>query len=78
MVNGAMTPERLSFLINECFQRRRRLGLPYSYGNVAWFLGVTPMTLRRWLKGEQPIPRSVGILMEIMHDFPEVREAWGR
>ena len=73
-----MTPERLNELIEECFRRRRMEGLPYSYANVARFLGVTPMTLRRWLQGKAPIPRSVEIVMEIFHDWPEVRVAWGR
>jgi transcriptional regulator with XRE-family HTH domain len=73
-----MEPERLAHLIESCFQRRRRAKLPYSYANVARFLGVTPMTLRRWLRGDAPIPRSVEIVMEIMHENPEVRAAWGR
>jgi hypothetical protein len=73
-----MTPERLNCLIDECFRRRRMAGLPYSYANVAGFLGVTPITLRRWLQGKAPIPRAVEIVMEIFHDWPEVRAAWGR
>lgn len=71
-----MTHDRLNELIEECFRRRRMEGLPCSYTSVAGFLGVTPMTLRRWREGEAPIPRSVEIVMEIFHDFPEVRAAW--
>lgn len=68
-----MTPERLNHLIEQCFRGKRREDKELFYANIAKFLGVTPMTLRRWLKGERPIPRQVEIIMEILHFWPEVR-----
>jgi hypothetical protein len=67
-----MTPDRLRFLLEECFQRQRAQGRPGNYELTARFLGVTPMTLRRWLKGYRPIPRAVAALVEIFHEYPAV------
>lgn len=68
-----MTPERLQFVLEHCFQKRRKEGWAAHYGDTARFLGVSPMTLRRWLKGERPVPRQVEIILEIFHFWPEVR-----
>lgn len=65
-----MTPERFKYLINIC--KHREAGETARHARVAGFLGVTPMTLRRWLRGERPIPRVVEVIMEIMHFWPEV------
>jgi hypothetical protein len=43
------------------------------YQDIARFLGVEPITLRRWLRGKRPIPRAVEVVMEIFHHWPEVR-----
>ena len=65
-----MTPERLRHLIDAC---KRRDGETTAHNQrIARFLGVQPITLRRWLKGEWPIPRHVEIIMEIFHAWPEV------
>jgi hypothetical protein len=65
-----MTPDRLNYLINIC--KHRKGSETAHYGRVAQFLGVEPITLRRWLSGERPIPKQVDIIMEIMHFWPEV------
>jgi hypothetical protein len=65
-----MTPQRLAHLVNLF---KRRAGSPTEhYASVARFLGVEPITLRRWLSGERPVPRQVEVIMEIFHFFPEV------
>jgi hypothetical protein len=68
-----MTPDRLNFLIEQCFLRHRREGDAARYDNLAKFLGVQPITLRRWMRGERPIPRAVEVVMEVFHEWPEVR-----
>lgn len=65
-----MTPRRLTHLVNIC--KHRAGSRTAHYANVARFLGVEPITLRRWLAGERPVPRQVEIIMEIFHFFPEV------
>lgn len=68
-----MTKERLNYVIKHCFMEQRREDLPVFYGQIARFLGVAPITLRRWLIGERPVPRQVEIIFEIFHFWPEVR-----
>lgn len=65
-----MTPERLNDLINRCFFVRRQMGKQYV--DFAKFFGVSPITLRRWLTGQTPIPRGVEVAMEIFHRWPEI------
>ena len=67
-----MTPERLKHVIERCFRKMRREDREVFYDDVARFLGVQPITLRRWLRGERPIPRQVEIIMEILHFWPDV------
>ena len=67
-----MTPERLAFLVEHCRRRRRLAGLSADYRDLAGFLEVTPITLRRWLAGQRPIPRAVELVFEILHHWPEV------
>lgn len=52
---------------------RRREDLPLFHADIARFLGVAPITLRRWLNGERPVPRHVEIIFTILHFWPEVR-----
>jgi hypothetical protein len=66
-----MTPERLAFLVDRCRQRRRRRSLSADYRDIAAFLEVEPITLRRWLVGARPIPRAVELVFEILHCLPE-------
>lgn len=68
-----MTKERLAYVIEHCFRGRRREDLPLFYADIARWLGVTPITLRRWLSGERPVPRQTEIIFEILHFWPEVR-----
>ena len=68
-----MTPERLKHVIEQCFRAKRRESRELFYDDIAQFLGVKPITLRRWLKGERPIPRQVELLMEILHFWPDVK-----
>lgn len=63
-----MTPERLRYLISHCKHRDGH----GTNGDMARFLGVTPITLRRWTAGERPVPRQVEIIMEILHFWPEI------
>jgi hypothetical protein len=65
-----MTKERLNYLISIC--KHRQGGETEHYHRVAAFLGVKPVTLRRWLSGERPAPRTVEVIMEIFHFWPEV------
>ena len=65
-----MTPARLQFIIDHC--RGRRTGEVVNYRDLARFLQVQPITLRRWLNGERPIPRAIELLFEIHHAWPEV------
>jgi hypothetical protein len=72
---SAMTPERLQFLVEDCFHRKqRRPGetLEAQYLMVARFLDVDPQTLRRWRAGLRPIPRAVEVVMEIFYAYPQV------
>jgi hypothetical protein len=67
-----MTPERLSYLIDDCLRVRRKQSLTAFHKDIARFFEVEPVTVRRWLRGERPIPREVEIVMEIFHAWPEV------
>jgi hypothetical protein len=67
-----MTPERLAFLVDRCRRRRRRAAQSADYRDIAAFLEVEPITLRRWLAGQRPIPRAVELVFEILHCLPEV------
>jgi hypothetical protein len=68
-----MTSERLNDLIEHCFRLHRLDNREAHYRDIARFLGVEPITLRRWLTGASPVPRQVEIVMEIFHAWPEVR-----
>lgn len=68
-----MTAERLNDLIEHCMRLHRIDGREAHYRNIAVFLGVEPITLRRWVTGASPVPRHVEIIMEILHHWPEVR-----
>ena len=68
-----MTADRLNDLIEHCMRLHRIDGREAHYRNIARFLGVEPITLRRWVTGASPVPRHVEVIMEILHAFPEVR-----
>jgi len=51
-----MTSERLNDLIEHCFRLHRLDNREAHYRNIARFLGVEPITLRRWLTGASPVP----------------------
>lgn len=68
-----MTPERLQLIIDHC--REHGAGVLVTYQDLARFLGVQPITLRRWLSGERPIPRAIELLFEIHFAWPEVNSA---
>lgn len=67
-----MTPERLEFLINLCFRARRKADRSAHFQDIANFLGVAPVTLRRWLAGRRPVPRAVELVLEILYHWPEI------
>jgi transcriptional regulator with XRE-family HTH domain len=67
-----MTPERLREIIERCVVRRREENNRVVHQrDLARFLGVEPITLRRWLRGHRPIPRQTEIIMEIYDAYPE-------
>jgi len=69
----SMTPERLRYIIDHC---RNRANSPIeTYAALARFLHVHPLTIRRWLSGERPIPRAIELLFEIHCAWPEVNAA---
>jgi transcriptional regulator with XRE-family HTH domain len=70
-----MTKERLNFILNACFESKR--GRPHSVleahlKDVAANLGISEVTLRRWRTGQAEIPRSIELLMEVFHNYPQV------
>jgi hypothetical protein len=67
-----VTPERLNLLVEHCFPPRRKATLLAHMQDVARFLGISPVTLRYYLRGERPIPRQVEIILEIFAAWPEV------
>lgn len=68
-----MTPERLRFILNSCLPRRA--GAVENYRDLARFLEISPVTVRRWLSGARPIPRAIELLFEIHHAWPEINSA---
>jgi hypothetical protein len=70
-----MTPERLDLIIDNCFRHKRKADRSAHYQDIARFLEVEPITLRRWRSGVRPIPRPVEIIFEIFHAWPEVNAA---
>lgn len=64
-----MTPERMRFIIDDC---RANHSCPrMSHRAIAAFLDVEPITFRRWMRGQSPIPRPVELLFELHHALPE-------
>ena len=68
-----MTADRFNELVEHCMRLHRIDGREAHYRNIARFLGVEPITLRRWVTGASPVPRQVEVILEILHAFPEVR-----
>ena len=68
-----MDAARLNYVIDQCLRGRRREDRTLFYAEIARFLGVKPITLRRWLRGERPVPRMAEVIFEILHNWPEVR-----
>jgi hypothetical protein len=67
-----MDARRLNDVIVGCLRRGRREDRRIFHAEIARFLGVQPITLRRWLSGERPVPRTVEIIFEIFHHWPEI------
>lgn len=44
---------------------------------LAFWLGVTPRSIRRYLKGDRPVPPSLALLLEYWIEHPETKE-WFR
>lgn len=65
-----MTPERLRFIIESSQQRSGTTLMEYR--QIAAFLDVKPITLRRWLNGERKVPRCVELLFEIHYRWPNI------
>lgn len=65
-----MTPARLQAIIDQC--RARRSDARVTYRDIARFLGVQPITVRRWLSGERPIPRMAELLFEVFLARPDI------
>lgn len=63
-----MTHEQLRLLLNACNHH----GEAGHYEAVARHLGVAPITLRRWLSGERPVPRQVEVIITIYHFWKQV------
>ena len=55
-----MTPEQL---------RQARAAGGATQSELAQTLGVTSNTVARWERGELPIPRYVGLIIELMKDL---------
>lgn len=54
-----MTPDAL---------RDALASLAMNQSDLAWFLDVNTRTVRRWVCGSAPIPRSVSLLLAVMVD----------
>lgn len=67
-----MTPaaRRLRYIIDDC--RANHPCPRMTFKDMAAILGVAPITFRRWLSGERPVPRAVALLFEIHHRWPEI------
>lgn len=68
-----MDAARLRSVIEQCLRSGRKEDRAIFHREIARFLGVQPITLRRWLSGERPVPRMVEIIFEILHNWPEIR-----
>ena len=68
-----MDAARLKFVIEQCLRNGRKEDRRIFHAEIARFLGVQPITVRRWLKGERPVPRMAEIIFEILHHWPEIR-----
>jgi hypothetical protein len=68
-----MDAARLKFVIEQCLRNGRKEDRRVFHAEIARFLGVQPITLRRWLSGERPVPRMAEIIFEILHHWPEIR-----
>jgi hypothetical protein len=68
-----MTADRFNYLVEHCLRLHRIDNREAFYRNIARWLGVTPITVRRWLRGERPVPRQVEIIFTILDGWPEVR-----
>jgi hypothetical protein len=66
-----MDAERLNEVIERCMVRTRDEDRAAHYKNLAEFLGVDPITLRRWRHGEIAVPRAVEVVLELYDAFPE-------
>lgn len=64
-----MDRERLRFVLEHCYRKQRLKGITARYEDTARYLGVSTMTLRRWLRGERPVPRQAAIILEIFHAY---------
>jgi hypothetical protein len=72
MTEGKMDARRLNYVIEASFRRRRLEGRRLFHLEIARFLGVQPITLRRWRQGERPVPRMAEIIFEILFNRPEI------
>lgn len=52
-----MTPERFKYIT---------VHYNFRHDGVSRFFGVNERTARRWASGEMPIPRYIGLLLELM------------
>lgn len=68
-----MEARRLNHVIEQCLRGGRKEDRRVFHAEIARFLGVQPITLRRWLKGERPVPRMAEIIFEILLNWPEIR-----
>jgi hypothetical protein len=68
-----MDAARLNFVIEQCLRGGRKEDRRVFHAEIARFLGVQPITLRRWLSGERPVPRMAEVIFEILLNWPEIR-----
>jgi hypothetical protein len=67
-----MDAARLNFVIEQCLRRGRKEDRRVFHADIARFLGVQPITVRRWLSGERPVPRMAEVIFEILFNWPEI------
>lgn len=65
-----MTPSRLRHIIEH--SRSIRAGPLTTDRSLASFFHVHPITLRRWLNGDVPIPRATELVFEVHHAHPHL------